>query len=80
MFIEMTGKTLIHMMHEGEMGERNPADVGIQEESIVRVNRQGDIEVRRPHGWDFVGGLIGEYEARVKHATGLDWADPLGSA
>ncbi len=75
MFIEMTGKTLNDMMNEDEMGATNLADVGVTDESIVRVNKQGDIELRAPEGWDIVGGLIGEFEARVKHATGLNWAN-----
>ena len=73
MFIEMTGRTLNGMMNEDELGG-NLADVGITDESIIRVNQQGDIEVRRERGWDIVGGLIGEFEQRVKHATGLNWA------
>ncbi len=75
MFIEMTGKTLNNMMNEDEMGVTNLSDVGVTNQSIVRVNKQGDIELRTPEGWDIVGGLIGEFEARVKHATGLNWAD-----
>ena len=31
-------------------------------------------EIRRREGWDVVGGLIGDYEARLKNVTGLDWA------
>ena len=75
MFIEMTGKTLSEMMNEDEMGATNLSDVGVNDASILRVNQQGDIELRKPEGWDIVGGLIGEFEARVKHATGLDWAE-----
>ena len=33
-----------------------------------------DIELRRPSQWDVVGGLIGDFERRLKGATGLDWA------
>ena len=75
MFIEMTGKMLNDMMNEDEMGVTNLSDVGVTDQSIVRVNKQGDIELRTPKGWDIVGGLIGEFEARVKHATGLNWTD-----
>ena len=75
MFIEMTGKTLNDMMNEDEMGTTNLSDVGVTDQSIVRVNQQGDIELRTSEGWDIVGGLIGEFEARVKHATGLNWAN-----
>ena len=74
MFIEMTGKTLSEMMDEDELGIDNLSDVGVTDETIVRVNRQGDLEIRKPDGWDIVGGLIGEFETRVKKATGLDWA------
>ena len=75
MFIEMTGKTLAEMMHEDELGAVNLSDVGITDETVVRVNKQGDIEVRRPEGWDIIGGLIGEFDTRVKKATGLEWAN-----
>lgn len=74
MFIEMTGKTLNEMMDDDELGIGNLSDVGVNDDTIVRVNQQGDLEIRKPDGWDIVGGLIGEFEARVKKATGLDWA------
>lgn len=74
MFIEMTGKTLNEMMNEDELGGGSLSDVGVTDDTIVRVNQQGDIEVRKPDGWDIVGGLIGEFETRVRKATGLDWA------
>ena len=74
MFIEMTGKTLSEMLHEDELGAVNLSDVGVTDDTVVRVNQQGDIEVRKPEGWDILGGLLGEFEARVKKATGLDWA------
>lgn len=74
MFIEMTGKTLNEMMDDDELGIGNLSDVGVNDDTIVRVNQQGDLEIRKADGWDIVGGLIGEFEARVKKATGLDWA------
>ncbi|MCA9267255.1 MAG: hypothetical protein KDA41_02230, partial [Planctomycetales bacterium] len=46
----------------------------IEDDTIVRVNEQGDIEVRRAAEWDIVGGLLGDYGARLHAATGLDWA------
>jgi hypothetical protein len=30
--------------------------------------------VRRPSGWDVIGGLLGEFDERVRRETGLDWA------
>lgn len=74
MFIEMTGKTLNEMMHEDELGIVNLSDVGVTDHTVVRINQQGDIEIRKPGGWDIIGGLIGEFETRVKRASGLDWA------
>lgn len=73
-FIEMTGATLDRIISEDELHHDNLEEAGVNDNTIVRINRQGDIEVRRPEGWDVVGGLIGEFEQRVKHETGLDWA------
>ena len=73
-FIEMTGKVLQDVLNDGEMHDKDLEASGVHENSIVRVNQQGDIEVRRKHQWDVVGGLLGEYENRLKAKTGLDWA------
>ena len=27
--------------------------------------------------WDLIGGLLGDFEHRVKKSTGLDWISPL---
>jgi hypothetical protein len=40
----------------------------------VRVNQQGDIEVRRHDRWDLIGGLIGNFQPRAEHASGRTWA------
>jgi hypothetical protein len=74
MFIEMTGKTLKSLISEDEMRVFDLAAAGVTDESIVRVNQQGDIEVRRQDRWDVIGGLLGNYEQRMKWQTGLDWA------
>ena len=47
----------------------------MDDDTIVRVNRQGDIEIRRTDRWDVIGGLLGNYEQRIKQETGLDWAE-----
>jgi hypothetical protein len=73
-FIEMTGATLDHIISEDELHHENLDEAGVRDTTIVRVNRQGDIEVRRREGWDVIGGLIGDFEDRVKIETGLDWA------
>jgi len=73
-FIEMTGVTLERIIAEDELHHGDLAEAGVDSATIVRVNRQGDIEVRRPAGWDVIGGLLGEFDQRVRRETGLDWA------
>lgn len=79
-FIEMTGKTLLRVIDESGPSPQDLAQVGVNEESIVRVNRQGDIELRRLNRWDVIGGLLGDFEDRVKKETGLAWAPPVAAA
>lgn len=73
-FIEMTGKTLDKLLVDDELHLDDLSAAGVGDSTIVRVNREGDIEVRRPTEWEVVGGLIGEFEERLKAETGLDWA------
>ena len=72
-FIEMTGKRLADVVRDDEINAPDLPATGVKEDTIIRINQQGDIEVRRPEGWDVIGGLIGEYESRIRKATGLDW-------
>jgi hypothetical protein len=71
-FIEMTGATLESMLDAKEFAEL--AGAGVNDQSIVRVNQHGDIEVRREAKWDVIGGLLGDYEERLKKQSGLEWA------
>jgi hypothetical protein len=73
-FIEMTGKTLAAVVNHGELRDRDLQSAGVNEDTIVRVNEHGDIEVRRHDRWDAIGGLLGSFEDRIKRKTGLDWA------
>lgn len=73
-FIEMTGATLDRIIEADELHHLNLEEAGVKDDTIVRINRQGDIEVRREEGWDVVGGLLGDFESRVKLETGLEWA------
>ena len=77
-YIEMTGSQLVSLMEHDELNTFQIHSSGLEEDSIVRVNRQGDLEVRRPAGWEVVGGLLGDFDHRVTQATGLEWAHPLG--
>jgi hypothetical protein len=73
-FIEMTGKTLLEMDHVDALQPEELRKTGVVESSVVRINRQGDIELRRPDRWDVIGGMLGDFDHRVRAATGLDWA------
>ena len=73
-FIEMTGKQLDKLLVEDELHHEDLVAAGVGDTTIVRVNREGDIEVRRPDGWEVVGGLLGEFDERIRKETGLDWA------
>jgi hypothetical protein len=73
-FVEMSGKILLEIVRDGKPSPSELAKVGVTEESMIRINRQGDIEIRRSDRWDVIGGLLGDFEDRVKEATGLDWA------
>lgn len=78
----MTGKTLWRVIdHDEEALTRDDLKkAGVKDESVVRVNRQGDLELRKRDGWDIIGGLIGDYEHRVRDATKLDWATTTQAA
>jgi hypothetical protein len=72
-FVELSGKTLQRIVSDDELHPNELARLGINDESIVRVNRQGDIEIRRSDRWEVIGGLLGEFEERIKRETGRDW-------
>lgn len=73
-FIEMTGQTLRELVEEDELHVVDLASAGVLNDTFVRINEQGDIEVRRSDRWDVVGGLLGNYVPRIKKITGLDYA------
>jgi len=72
-FIELTGKTLLDVVNEGEIDLGELHGAGVVGDSILRINEHGEIELRCQHGWVLVGGLIGHFEDRLKKMTGLDW-------
>ena len=73
-FIEMSGKTLKKVISGDELSPEQLREMHVHDESLVRVNRQGDIEVRRHDRWDVIGGLLGDFDRRVRKESGLDWA------
>ena len=72
-FIELTGKTLLDVVNEGEIDFKQLHDAGVTGDSICRINKFGEIELRNPDQWVMVGGLIGDFEERLRQMTGLDW-------
>lgn len=72
-FIQMTGKQLTEIMLPDEVNLDQLRASGVTDDSIVRVNEQGDIEIRRQNHWDVIGGLLGEFVDRVKRKTGLEF-------
>jgi len=73
-FIEMSGATLMKSLGPNEVTPDELRTAGLTDHCLVRINQQGDIEVRRHDRWDVIGGLLGEFDHRIKKATGLDWA------
>ena len=73
-FIELSGKALQRVVSDDELHPDELARLGVTEESVLRINRQGDIELRRRDRWDVIGGLLGEFEERIKRETDLEWA------
>jgi hypothetical protein len=73
-FIEMSGKTLKSILNEDELHPDELKKMGVMDESVLRINRQGDIELRRADRWDVIGGLLGEFESRIRRETGLEWS------
>jgi len=73
-FIEITGKMLDQIVSSDELHHDELHEAGVDNDTIVRINQQGDIEVRRPDRWDIIGGLLGNFEERIREETGMDWA------
>jgi hypothetical protein len=74
-FIEISGKTFRRIVSEDELQAHELDQLGVTDESVIRINRQGDIEIRRRDTWDVIGGLLGDFDHRVRRESGLDWAD-----
>lgn len=73
-FIEMTGQTLREIVNDDELHVEDLTSAGVLSDTFVRINEQGDIEVRRADRWDVIGGLLGNYVPRIRQKTGLDYA------
>jgi len=72
-FIELTGKTLLDVINEGEIDMGQLHRAGVNGDSILRINKFGEIELRSRDEWVMVGGLLGNFEERLRKITQLDW-------
>ena len=72
-YIEMTGETLAKLVDLTGMSIEDLRRAGVTDKTLVRVNRLGDLEMRKPHKWDAIGGLLGEFHEKLQKETGLDW-------
>ena len=72
-FIELSGKALQRIVSDDELHPDELARLGVNDESVLRINLQGDIELRCVNRWDLIGGLLGEFEERIEKETGLEW-------
>ena len=74
-FVELTGKTLLDVVNEGEIDFKQLHDAGVNGDSILRINKHGEIELRCKSHWMLVGGLIGNFEGRLLNLTELEWCE-----
>lgn len=73
-YIEITGKTLLDLVNDGEIDIGELHRTGVVGDSILRVNKHGEIELRTKHEWRLIGGLLGDFETRLRGLTHLDWS------
>ncbi len=71
-FVEINGATLLKLANDEEIPGLREA--GVTDESEIRINQQGDIEVLQQGEWAIIGGLLGDFQSRIRKLTGLDWS------
>lgn len=71
-FVEIDGATLLKLVGDDQIAGLRASGVG--DESVIRINPQGDIEILRNGHWSVIGGLLGDYQKRIRKLTGLDWS------
>ena len=70
-FVEISGAVLLELTEADQAPQLREA--GVTDEAKIRVNRQGDIEMLQGGAWRVIGGLLGDYESRIKKLTGQGW-------
>lgn len=71
-FVEITGAMLMQLADDDEAPQLRSA--GVRDDSQVRINPQGDIEILQRGTWSVIGGLLGDYKTRIRKLTGRDWS------
>ncbi len=70
-FVKISGATLFELADADEVPQLRAA--GVADDTKIRINRQGDIEMLQKGAWGVIGGLLGDYQKRIKKLTGHDW-------
>jgi hypothetical protein len=70
-FVEITGAVLFQLADADQEPQLRAA--GVNDETKIRINPQGDIETYKKGSWTVIGGLLGDYESRIRKLTGLSW-------
>ncbi|MGD9722484.1 MAG: hypothetical protein AB7O59_13345 [Pirellulales bacterium] len=70
-FVEMTGATLFRLADEDQVPQLRAA--GVDDQTKIRINRQGDVEMLTRGSWSVIGGLLGDFEVRIRRLTGQGW-------
>lgn len=72
-FIELSGGALLRVVSDDEIPIDELRRLGVSNDSLVRVNAQGDVELRRADRWDVIGGLLGDFAERLRRETGREF-------
>lgn len=73
-FIELLGGALLRVVSDEEIPIDELRRLGVSDDSLVRVNAEGDVELRRADRWDVIGGLLGDFAERLRRETGREFA------
>ncbi|HEX5446853.1 MAG TPA: hypothetical protein VFW87_23760 [Pirellulales bacterium] len=72
-FIELSGGALLRVVSDEEIPIDELRRLGVADDSLVRVNAEGDVELRRADRWDVIGGLLGDFAERLRRETGREF-------
>jgi hypothetical protein len=70
-FVEITGAMLFQLSDADQVPQLRSA--GVTDDAQIRINPQGDVEMLTNQRWTVIGGLLGDYESRLRKLTGLGW-------